>query len=113
MTHPLIIVIKNYSRARVNNIYKNHILVASHFENCVSFFKHSSRKFNEPRNTTIIPEDSTGTGDALAAGFLYGILEGENIETCTDFGFIISREVSQRLGARSNLPDENSLRGYL
>lgn len=95
--------------------YKNHILVASHFDNCVSFFRHSSRKFNEQNqsSTFFIPEDSTGTGDALAAGFLYGILEGKDIETYTDFGFIMSREVSQKLGARSALPDENSLRGYL
>lgn len=115
MTHALILVIKNYSKSRANTIYKNHILVASHFDTCVSFFKHSSEKFNDQnRNSTFfIPEDSTGTGDALAAGFLYGILEGKDIEICTDFGFIMSREVSQRLGARSNLPDENSLRGYL
>lgn len=113
MTHPLIFVIKDYSKAKANNIYKNHILVASHFNNRVSFFRHNSNKFNESRNKTIIPEDSTGTGDALAAGFLYGILEGKDIEICTDFGFIVSREASKRIGARSSLLDQNSLKGYL
>jgi sugar/nucleoside kinase (ribokinase family) len=64
-------------------------------------------------NITELSKDTTGAGDALAAGFLYGILEGEDIETCTDFGFIMSREASKKFGARSNLPDQFLLRNYL
>ncbi|HBB34240.1 MAG TPA: hypothetical protein DDZ80_05325 [Cyanobacteria bacterium UBA8803] len=112
MTHPMVLVIKDYSKDKSNNIYKNQINIASNFDNYVSFLRHPIKKFNR-QDKTLISEDTTGTGDALAAGFLYGILEGEEIETCADFGFITSREVSQQLGARSNLPDQDLLRAIV
>lgn len=108
MLHPMILVIKDSLKYKSNNMYKNYISVATNFENKVSFFEHQSIKFNK-QGRTFIPEDTTGTGDALVAGFLYGILEGKSIETCTDFGFIMSKEVSHKLGARTNLPDKDLL----
>lgn len=108
MSHPMILVIKDSLKYKSNNMYKNYVSVATNFENEVSFFEHQSIKFNK-QGRTFIPEDTTGTGDALVAGFLYGILEGKSIEACTDFGFIMSKEVSRKLGARTNLPDKDLL----
>ncbi len=108
ITHPMIIVIKDYSPDKSNNVYQNHIYVASSVDTSTSFFCHDNHKFNV-QTKTIIPEDTTGTGDALAAGFLYGILEQKNLERCADFGFIMSLYASKKLGARSNLLDEASL----
>jgi ribokinase len=112
MPHPMVLVIKDYSKIQSNNIYTNQIYVASSFQNYVSFFSHPIKKFNR-QDKTLISEDTTGTGDALVAGFLYGILEGEDIETCADFGFITAREASQKLGARSNLLDQDLLRAIV
>jgi sugar/nucleoside kinase (ribokinase family) len=112
ITHPMIIVIKDYSQERSNNVYQNRIYVASIQDSSTSLFCHLPQRF-KVSNITEFSKDTTGAGDALAAGFLYGILEGEDIETCTDFGFIMSREASKKFGARSNLPDQFLLRNYL
>ena len=109
MRHPMILVIKDYSKDVFKNIYTNYIYVADNFKDSRSFFRHQIEKFEEEYRT-IEPEDTTGTGDALVAGFLYGILEREKLEICTDFGFIMSTCVSQELGARANLPDKDLLR---
>ncbi|MDF1558354.1 MAG: carbohydrate kinase family protein [ANME-2 cluster archaeon] len=48
--------------------------------------------------------DTTGAGDAFNAGFLFGMLEEEDIETCGKIGNIVaSISIGQR-GARSGLP---------
>ena len=107
--HPMVIVIKDYSKNQSNSIYQNRIYVASSFDTNTSFFKHQNQKF-DLQNKTILSEDTTGTGDALAAGFLYGILEQKNIMTCTNFGLAMSIHVSRKLGARSNFLDETSLK---
>ncbi|MUG96987.1 CHAT domain-containing protein [Scytonema sp. UIC 10036] len=112
ITHPMIIVIKDYSQKRSNNVYQNRIYVASIENTSTRHFCHLPQRFNVS-NITEFSKDTTGAGDALAAGFLYGILEGEDIETCADFGFIMSREASKKFGARSNLPDQYLLRDYL
>lgn len=112
ITHPMIIVIKDYSQERSNNVYQNRIYVASIQNTSTSLFCHLPQRF-KVSHITEFSKDTTGAGDALAAGFLYGILEGEDIETCTDLGFIMSREASKKFGARSNLPDQFLLRNYL
>lgn len=112
MTHPMIIVIKDYSQKQSNNLYRNRIYVVSIENTSTRYFCHQPERFYVS-NITEFSEDTTGAGDALAAGFLYGILEGEDIETCADFGFIMSREASKKFGARSNLPNEHLLRDYL
>jgi ribokinase len=109
MLHAMVLVIKDYSNVESTNIYTNQISVASSFQKYVSFFSHQIDKFN-PQDITLLSEDTTGTGDAIAAGFLYGILEGKDIKRCADFGFITAREASQNLGARSNLPTRDLLR---
>ncbi len=110
--HPMILVVKDYSQDKSNTVYQNNIYVASNFDSSTSFFRHQNQKFNV-QNRTILPEDTTGTGDALAAGFLYGILEQKNINICTDFGFIMSIYASMKLGARSSLIDETSLKSIV
>lgn len=50
------------------------------------------------------PLDTTGAGDLWAAGFLYGYLNGRDLETCGDYGSRLGAEVVQVLGA--TLPAE-------
>ena len=44
--------------------------------------------------------DSTGAGDAYAAGFLYGYTEGMDMEACGRLGSIAAAEVIQQMGPR-------------
>lgn len=44
--------------------------------------------------------DTTGAGDAYAAGFLFGLTQGKDLATCARLGGIASAEVISHLGAR-------------
>jgi sulfofructose kinase len=48
--------------------------------------------------------DTTGAGDAFHAGFLYGLLRGEEIETSLRFGNATASLKCRSLGARTSLP---------
>ncbi|MBW8827380.1 MAG: adenosine kinase [Acidobacteria bacterium] len=44
--------------------------------------------------------DTTGAGDFFAAGFLYGLTHGHDLETCARLGSLASSEVISHVGAR-------------
>jgi len=44
--------------------------------------------------------DTTGAGDAYAAGFLYGFTEGEDMATCGRYGSVSAAEVISHIGPR-------------
>lgn len=44
--------------------------------------------------------DTTGAGDMYAAGFLYGLTQGRDLETCARIGGIAAAEVIGHVGAR-------------
>lgn len=44
--------------------------------------------------------DTTGAGDLYAAGFLYGMVRGADLETCARYGSIAAAEVISHIGAR-------------
>ncbi len=48
--------------------------------------------------------DTTGAGDAFAAGFLYGFLKGKDIHQCGLLGDIMARFCIGQRGAREGLP---------
>ena len=52
--------------------------------------------------------DTTGAGDAYAAGFLYGLTHDRTLGTCALIGNIAASEIISHYGARA----EVSLRGY-
>ena len=58
-------------------------------------------------------KDTTGAGDAYHAGFIYGLLKGEEIEECMKLGSIVAALKCRKLGARTALPDANELELYL
>ncbi len=64
----------------------------------------------EPSRQDIICEvDATGAGDAFAAGFLYGLLEGKELSKCGCLGDIMARFSLSKIGARQGLPTLNEL----
>ena len=57
------------------------------------------RKLEIPVTRTV-PVDATGAGDQFAAGFLYGLATGRDLETAGRMGVITASEVISHLGAR-------------
>ena len=53
--------------------------------------------------------DTTGAGDAFHAGFLYGFLTGEDLETSLKFGNGVAAMKCSALGARTALPTRSEL----
>ncbi|MCK5234539.1 MAG: sugar kinase, partial [Candidatus Aenigmarchaeota archaeon] len=49
-------------------------------------------------------QDTTGVGDAFAAGFVYGLLKGEKPETCGLYGNRVAGRCIEKTGAREGLP---------
>jgi sugar/nucleoside kinase (ribokinase family) len=49
---------------------------------------------------TVTPVDATGAGDQFAAGFLYGLATGRDLETCGKMGNICAAEVISHIGPR-------------
>jgi sugar/nucleoside kinase (ribokinase family) len=57
--------------------------------------------------------DTTGAGDAFHAGFLYGLLRGEEIETGLRFANATASLKCRSLGARTSLPTELELAEFI
>ena len=57
--------------------------------------------------------DTTGAGDAFHAGFLYGFLSGEDIETSLKLGNAVAAIKCSALGARTALPTKPELDEFL
>jgi ribokinase len=55
------------------------------------------------------PADTTGAGDAFAAGFLYGLLKGEGLDECGRLGNTVARSSLSQPGARKGLPTPEQL----
>ncbi len=50
--------------------------------------------------TKIVPVDATGAGDQFAAGFLFGLVSGRDMETCGRMGNVCAAEVISHIGPR-------------
>jgi ribokinase len=53
--------------------------------------------------------DTTGAGDAFAAGFIYGLLRGKSLEECGRIGDIVAQFCISKIGAREGLPTQKKL----
>jgi ribokinase len=105
---PMLLVVKDSIKIHNGQIRKNYISIASSFNKKMSFFGHSNVNFSTIGLLAIV--DTTGAGDAIAAGFLYGLLKGkENIKSYANIGFVLATYVSTRFGARPGLIDSDAL----
>jgi sulfofructose kinase len=57
--------------------------------------------------------DTTGAGDAFHAGFIYGMLRGEDLEKCMKLGNAVAALKCRGLGARTALPTAGELEDFL
>lgn len=53
--------------------------------------------------------DTTGAGDAFAAGFIYGVLKGKGLKECGRLGNIVAQFCISKIGARKGLPTLSEL----
>lgn len=57
--------------------------------------------------------DTTGAGDAFHAGFIYGMLRDEDLESCMKLGNAVAALKCRALGGRTALPTEDDLKEFL
>ena len=57
--------------------------------------------------------DTTGAGDAFHAGFIYGMLRGEDLEACLKIGNAVAALKCRALGGRTALPNKGELSEFL
>jgi ribokinase len=58
----------------------------------------------------VVMRDSTGTGDAAAAGLLWAALQGKPLHCAIDVAYVLSQSASRELGSRAGLPTARQLR---
>ena len=56
-------------------------------------------------------EDTTGAGDCFNAGFLFGMLQGEHVESCLNWGNICGALSTRELGGLRGFPSIAELQG--
>jgi ribokinase len=57
--------------------------------------------------------DTTGAGDAFAAGFLYGMLKSYDLESCGKLGNFVAARCIAQVGARAGLPKKQEVEEFL
>jgi len=78
--------------------------------NAVGYIRDTENEYViEPSGQTVSEVDTTGAGDAFAAGFLYGLLGEKELRECGLLGGIVARFVITKLGAREGLPTLSEL----
>jgi len=60
---------------------------------------HKGERTDIPVNK-IVPVDATGAGDQFAAGFLFGLVSGHDMDTCGAMGNVCAAEVISHVGPR-------------
>ena len=67
------------------------------------------RRFDVPVKK-VVPVDATGAGDQFAAGFLYGLATGRDLESCARIGNVCAAEVIGHIGPRPEVDVRELLR---
>jgi len=93
---------KNFSLENLSEFFainKNLTTVITRSEKgCVVF---ENKKYFEQKAEKIEKlVDTTGAGDAFAAGFLYGLVNGSTLEKSAYFGNVLASKIIQKFGAR-------------
>jgi len=62
----------------------------------------------EPFKVNVV--DTTGAGDAFCAGFLYGLVKGQDLYQCGRLGNFVASRCITKVGARTGLPGLSDLK---
>jgi sugar/nucleoside kinase (ribokinase family) len=83
------------------NNYVNGIIVITDGPRSIHALSGMTHYLKEVPYSKVI--DSTGAGDAFAAGFVYGIMQGHGIEKALNYGVKEAKAVLGAVGAKNNL----------
>lgn len=64
-----------------------------------AWVQQGSQRYEAPVHR-VVPVDATGAGDQFAAGFLYGLATGRDLETAARMGVVCAAEVIGHIGPR-------------
>jgi len=74
-----------------------------------SYIRDAKNEYIIKPSDTGASTDTTGAGDAFAAGFLYGMVNNKDLEECGRLGDITARFSITKTGAREGLPNLKEL----
>lgn len=83
------------------------IVVCTRSGDGVSLFREGERV--DVPVETVTPVDATGAGDQFAAGFLYGLATGRDLQTCGRMGNMCAGEVISHIGPR---PEKDMMQAF-
>jgi ribokinase len=75
----------------------------------VSYIRDAASEYLIKPQDTGASMDTTGAGDAFAAGFIYGVLKGKGLEECGRLGEVIAQFCIAKTGAREGFPSLKEL----
>lgn len=99
---------KGYRRSAISLLNKSSktIIVTLGEEGC---FVATRKEQFQLKTRKVKAVDTTGAGDAFAAGFLYGLAKGQNIHRCAEIGNALASISIKRVGSRAGLPNIKEL----
>ncbi|MDQ4036861.1 MAG: carbohydrate kinase family protein [Actinomycetota bacterium] len=104
---PLITLVKRFRSAMSGDPAAGYLTIATgRFE--VEEILGTQARIGSRNNVPV--KDSTGAGDGMAAGLLFGLLGGSSLRECADLSFLMATMVSEQVGARAGQPTPDRLR---
>jgi len=77
-----------------------------------SFIKRGREK-HQIRPISAQPVDTTGAGDAYAAGFLYGLVHHKELDRCGSIGSVLAGKVIEVVGAKMDESKWNEIEALM
>ena len=96
---------EDHEAAMLNTAALCPIMVCTRSGDGVTLIREGER-VDIPAPERITPVDATGAGDQFAAGFIYGLATGRDLETCGRMGNLCGAEVISHIGPR---PERNMM----
>lgn len=78
-----------------------------------SYVCHEGTLYEIPVQGSVAPIDTTGAGDNYAAGFLYGLCHGMNVEDSATIASILAGQIITQIGSQFSKEKASSLRTML
>ena len=99
---------KHFNLNSINDLYKNskaEIIVVTQGKGGSRFSTKDKQEFVHVPAICTNVVDSAGAGDAFMSGFIYGLLNNENVLRCAQMGTLLSSLVIQAKGCTTNTPN--------
>ncbi|HEX5761100.1 MAG TPA: carbohydrate kinase family protein [Thermoanaerobaculia bacterium] len=97
LTSPIVVVVKDPLEVGAGKMHQKFLSVAVGRDQVDYYIAPQEL----PKGLQLRVVDTTGAGDAVAAGFLFGIFRQAPLEACLDFAFLLAAYSSTELGART------------